>query len=341
VRLSARQLNRTLLLRQHLLERFRVAPEVVADHLVGLQGQEPSAPYLSLHARIDGFDPQAVSRGLEEATWVRLSTLRGTLHLHTAADALTIRPWLQESLERQMESRVAVALERLTEATLSILTDGPVEQRELTERLSAQFSGSASDLWVAARVIVPLVQLAPRGTWGGSGPVVLDLLERHVGGTMRPPTTQDVVRRYLRAYGPAAASDLSVWSGVTRLRPVLTRMEDLVRHQDPDGKELFDVPDGVLADADAPAPVRLLGQYDEVWLAHAGRDRVTGPGTRGSWMGGTGAVAHTVFVDGWLTGIWRLVDGRVVVVDLFRDLSPAEQAELDEEIGLVETMMSS
>ena len=341
MRLSARQLNRTLLLRQHLLERARLTPEVVADHLVGLQGQEPTAPYLSLLARIDGFDPHTVSRGLEEATWVRLSTLRGALHLHTAADALTIRPWLQESLNRQMKGRVQIALERLTEATLEILADGPVEQRELTERLSARFSGSASDLWVAARVVAPLVQLAPRGTWGGSGPVVLDLLERHVRGSLRPPTTPEVVRRYLRAYGPAAASDLSVWSGVTHLRPVLTRMDDLVRHQDPDGKELFDVPDGVLADEDVPAPVRLLGQYDEVWLAHAARDRVTGPGTRGSWMGGTGAVTHTVFVDGWLTGVWRPVDGRVTVTDLFRDLTSDERSELDEEIGRVETMMSS
>jgi hypothetical protein len=341
VRLSARQLNRTLLHRQHLLERVQLAPEDVADHLVGLQGQETSAPYLSLHARIDGFDPYTVSRGLEEATWVRLGTLRGTLHVHTAADALTVRPWLQESLERQMEGRVPVGLDQLTEATHEVLADGPVEQRELTERLSARFSGAPGDLWVAARVVVPLVQLAPRGTWGGSGPVVLDLLERHVGGTMRAPSTEDVVRRYLRAYGPATAADLAVWSGVTRLRPLLTRMDDLVRHEDPDGKELFDVPDGELADADEPAPVRLLGQYDDVWLAHAARDRVTGPGTRGTWMGGTGAVMHTVFVDGWLTGVWHPVDGRVTVTELFRDLSPAEHSELDEEIARVEAMMAS
>jgi hypothetical protein len=340
VRLSARRLNRILLHRQHLLRRTSSSPEAVADHLLGLQGQEPTSPYLSLHARIDDFDPAAVSSGLEDATWVRLGTLRGTLHVHTAGNALGLRPWLQESLERQMQGRVPVALDRLTDATLEVLADGPVEQRELTERLAAQFSGSASDLWVAARVVVPLVQLPPRGTWRGSGPVVLDLLERHVGGVMRPPATEDVVRRYLRAYGPAAASDLSVWSGVTRVRPVLTRMEDLVRHQDEHGKELFDVADGELADDDVPAPVRLLGQYDELWLAHAARNRVTGPGTRSRWMGGTGAVSNTVFVDGWLTGLWRPVDGRVAVIELFRDLTPFERAELDDEIELVEAMMA-
>lgn len=340
MRLSVRRLNRTLLHRQHLLRRASASPADVADHLLGLQGQEPTSPYLSLSARIEDFDPAAVSRGLEDATWVRLGTLRGTLHVHTAGDALRLRPWLQESLERQMAGRVAVAVDRLADATLDILADGPVEQRELTERLAAQFPGSASDLSVTARVVVPLVQLPPRGTWRGTGPIVLDVLERHAGGVMGPPSTEEVVRRYLRAYGPATAGDLSVWSGVSGLRPVLTRMEDLVRHRDEDGKELFDVPDGELADEDVPAPVRLLGQYDEVWLAHAARNRVTGPGTRGRWMGGTGAVSHTVFVDGWLTGLWRPVDGRVSVTELFRDLTPFERSELDDEIELLEAMMA-
>ena len=38
---------------------------------------------------------------------------------------------------------------------------------------------------------------------------------------------------------------------------------------------MYDVPGGEIADEDAPAPVRLLGTYDNVWLSHAGRDRVT------------------------------------------------------------------
>ena len=40
MRLSARQLNRTLLLRQHLLERTDATPHDMTRHLVGLQAQE-------------------------------------------------------------------------------------------------------------------------------------------------------------------------------------------------------------------------------------------------------------------------------------------------------------
>jgi hypothetical protein len=339
VRLSPRALNRTLLHRQHLLERTTATPEDVADRVLGLQGQETPPPYLSLHARVADFDPFAVSRGLEDGRWVRLSTLRGTLHLHTAENALWLRPWLQESLDKQLRNRVPVPPSRVREVARELLADGPVEQRELSEQLAARLPGSASDLWVVARVTMPLVQLPPRGTWGGSGGIVLDDLERWVGGTLHEPTTEDVVRRYLRAFGPATAGDIGYWSGVSGLRPVVARMDDLVRHEDEQGKELFDVADGELADDDVPAPVRLLGTYDNVWLSHAGRDRVTGPASRGNWMGANGGVACTVFVDGWLTGLWRLVDGRVTVIDLFRELTPPERDELDDEITRVNGLM--
>ena len=55
--LSLRDLNRTLLLRQHLLERTTMPALAMVEHLVGLQAQDNLPPYLSLAARLDGFDP--------------------------------------------------------------------------------------------------------------------------------------------------------------------------------------------------------------------------------------------------------------------------------------------
>ena len=91
---------------------------------------------------------------------------------------------------------------------------------------------------------------------------------------------------------------------------------------------------------DAPAPVRLLGLYDNVWLSHAGRDRVTHPDKRKRWMGVNGGLSSTLFVDGWLTGIWRVTDGRVEIVRLDRDLTKAEKSELDEEVARVEALLA-
>ncbi|MDX6717486.1 MAG: hypothetical protein QOH30_4044, partial [Baekduia sp.] len=57
--LTPRALNRALLARQLLLERTARTPLEVVEHLVGLQAQDPKAPYYGLWTRIADFDPEA------------------------------------------------------------------------------------------------------------------------------------------------------------------------------------------------------------------------------------------------------------------------------------------
>jgi hypothetical protein len=213
--------------------------------------------------------------------------------------------------------------------------------KALGERLTERFPGvPANALAHLARVNQPLAQLPPRGAWKQSGGVVYQYVDTWLDRPLVEPEPEEIVRRYLRAFGPASATDVGAWSGLTRLGPLLAGMDDLVVHEDEHGKKLYDVPDGELADEDTPAPVRLLGAYDNVWLSHAARDRVTDPEKRTSWMGLNGGVAMTLFVDGWLEGLWRLEDGRPTVVQLLRKLTRAEQAELDEELDRVADFMS-
>ncbi|GAA4694250.1 winged helix DNA-binding domain-containing protein [Nocardioides conyzicola] len=298
MRLTRQRLNRTLLRRQHLLERVDATPEEMARHLVGLQAQETLPPYLSLQARLTSFDPYAVTRALEERSLVRLLTMRGTIHLLDPGDALVLRPWTQVVMDRVQRNH-ADPLPQLGRA---------------------------------------LVQAPPRGTWKGTGGVAYEPLEEWIGAPMREPDVPDIVRRYLAAFGPASAADVTTWSGVTRLGPVLAGM-DLERHEDEAGKVLYDVPGGVVEDEDAPAPPRLLGTYDNLWLSHAGRDRVTEPAKRRHWMGPNGGVGMMLFVDGWLEGLWRMADDRVEVIELFRDLTKRERADLDVEIDRVEGLL--
>jgi hypothetical protein len=345
--LTRRDLNRTLLLRQHLLERTTVPALDMVEHLVGLQAQENLPPYLSLAARIDGFDPLELSSAIERGAAVRFLTLRGTIHVLTPGDALVLRPWVQPALDQlssgnQMNRPARdVPAEDLVAACRELLADGPLPVKRLGELLAARFEGvAAGALAHKARERAPLVQLPPRGLWKRSGGVVYQTVENHLGRSTTAVDLPELVRRYLRAFGPATAADMTTWSRVTRLGPVFTAMRDeLVEVSCDDGRTRYDVPGAPYADGDVPAPVRLLGSYDNLWLSHADRLHVVPHEARGRWMGANGGVGSTVFVDGFMAGLWWNRDGRVEL-DLFRDLSRAERADLDDEVGRVEALLS-
>jgi hypothetical protein len=327
-------LNRTLLLRQHLLERTDpgvTSTVAMVRHLVGLQAQDTLPPYLGLAARTEAYDPHRLSDALTDGRLVRLLAMRGTIHVLAVEDALALRGWVQPSLSRRSAANAL---------TRRLLADGPLTARRLGELLAEEFPGvPAAALSHVARDEVPLVQLPPRGLWRRSGGLLLATLEGHAG---RPATTLDVpalVRRYLRAFGPATAADLTTWSGVTRLGPVLAGMrEELVPVACTDGRTRLDVPGAPYASGDQHAPVRLLGCYDNLWLSHASRDLVTPAAARARWAGANGGVAHTVFVDGRLVGLWRLREGRVEL-DGVPSLDRVARGELDEEVSRVEELM--
>jgi len=342
--LSERVLNRTLLQRQHLLQPATIPAVGMVEHLLGLQAQDVLPPYLSLRARIRDFEPTALSDALEKRELVRLLVMRGTIHVLTQDDALTLRQFTQPLLTRHVKTAEwgrGVPAERYDEVealTHAALADGPLAVRRLGELLAEVFpERSASDCGNLAKSLVPLVQLPPRGLWKQSGGQVYDTVECWLGRPMQEPDRAEIVRRYLRAYGPSTPADVTTWSGATGLREVFKGLGDeLVVHRDEDGKELWDLADLDLATGDEPAPVRLLGRYDNVWLSHARRDRVTAPEKRKEWMGRNGGVGSALFVDGWLDGLWWQTETGALDVRLLRPLTKAEGADLEAEVASVE-----
>ncbi|NHA01968.1 winged helix DNA-binding domain-containing protein [Nocardioides sp. W3-2-3] len=337
MRFTRRRLNRTLLLRQHLLERVDSTPAAMVAHLVGLQAQESMPPYLSLAARLRAFDPREVSDALEQRTMARILSLRDTVHLHLPGDALTVPVWAAPVRDREPADEPddrhgarggprRVRRRRAHRARRRAAA--PACARGGADRaLPGVHRGAGSARWPGSPR--SWSSLPPRGCWKpeGSTAVAYDFAERWLGAPLGTPDVPDLVRRYLRAFGPATAADVTTWSGITRLVPVLKAMDDLVRHEGPDGKPLYDVEGAPVAEEDTPAPVRLLGTYDNVWLSHAGRDRVTEPERRTTWMGVSGARANALFADGWLEGLWRVEDGKVVLGEILRPLSRRERGE--------------
>ncbi len=255
-RLTVRELNRATLERQLLLRRSSMSACEAVGHLVGLQAQNTKPPYFQLYARLADFDPAELSSLMESREVVRLVTLRSTLHTHTADDALTLGPLVRAPRDRELASfrhgLEGVDLDRLAALTQRLVEERPRPLKELRGELLAHWpAADPLALTVAARCLLPLVQVTPRGLWGRGGQVALTTVEHWLGRSAGPaPTLDTVVTRYLGAFGPASVKDFQSWAGITRTKEVFERLRPrLTTFRDENGAELFDLPD-----ARAPTP---------------------------------------------------------------------------------------
>ncbi len=345
--LDRQTLNRTLLARQGLLARGTESVGDMVEHLVGLQAQVPRDPYVALWARVRDFVPAALEGLLLDRAGVRMTLMRATLHLATSRDAPVLRAATQAVCERSFASspfrrRVeGLDLDAVCAAGATLVEEHPLTVTQLGAALGDRWPGQDREAMAyAVRYLVPLVQVTPRGLLSRSAAPRLTTLRSWLGpASGAPPPDQaadGVIERYLRAFGPATVSDVRAWSGIPNLREIVARMRPRLRsYRDLSGRELLDVADGVFASPDEPAPVRFLGEYDNVFLGHADRSRITGDLTWGVAWGGRGAF----FVDGYLAGAWRLHDRANPVrieVEAHRLLTLAAQREVAlEASGLV------
>ena len=279
------------------------------ERLVGMQAQNHLDPYYALWARIEAFQPGELSNLVESRGALRVPLLRSTIHLVTARDCLTMRPILGSVLSRTFDSTsFAKDLEgvdrtALLTAARALLEERPRTRAELGPLLAEQWPERApGSLAQAATYLLPVVQVTPRGLWNQKGPAAWTTIESWLGHSLGPAGPPDeLILRYLGAFGPAARKDMRVWSGLTGLADVVERLrENLVTFRDEHGIELFDLPEAPRPDPETPAPPRFLPEYDNLLLSHADRSRFfDGDLIPKGWVG-------NLLVDGMFAGGWKI-----------------------------------
>jgi hypothetical protein len=325
--LGARALNRATLARQALLERVTMSALDAIEHLAGMQAQAPHSPYVGLWTRLSAFRAQELSELIEARGAVRGPLMRATLHLVSARDWLAFRPVVKPVLERGFAGAPfdvsGVDVPALLDSGRALLEHRPLTRPELGALLAERWPESdPASLAQAVTYLTPVVQVTPRGVWGKNAQARWTTAEAWLGGTQRPePALEQIVLRYLAAFGPATVRDIQTWSGLTRLGEVVDRLRPQLRtFRDQHGAELFDLPDAPRPDPDTPAPPRFLPEYDNLLLSHSDRSRVISGDERVPLQPGLGARFGTLLLDGFFGGTWRITrhrDSAVLQVEPF------------------------
>lgn len=340
--LGRRELNRALLARQLLLER-RPMPAVGAiEHLVGMQSQAPGPPYVGLWSRLEGFAFDELAGLMEDRLVLRIVLMRGTLHLVSARDARTLRPLTQVVLDGYLKSRRGAALEgvdlpAVAALARTLLEQEPRSDKELRTLLAERWPDHDAELlaW-AVRCVLPLVQVPPRGIWGASGLARHTTLDAWLDDPAVPePSVEEMVLRYLGAFGPASVQDAQHWSGLTRLGEVFELLLPRLRvFQDGNGRTLYDLPDAPRPDPETPAPVRFVPDFDNLLLSHADRARIITEEHRKRVFTVNGIIRATFLVDGFVHGMWKMEKKRgaaTLRVEPFSPVPDGGRAALAEE----------
>ena len=319
--LSTRALNRATLQRQWLLERqHRTALEAI-EQLAGMQAQSPLAPYVGLWSRLDGFRTDDLASLLTGREAVRGSMMRATIHLMSARDFLAIRPLVQPCMEREIYVNQTYGRHRVEGLDMAavlatgaeLLAEAPRTAVQLRELLAPHWPDREPPVLAhAVRCLLPTVQVPPRGVWGKGGNPTLSTADAWLGRSVTgTPSIDDLVLRYLAAFGPAGVADVQTWSGLTRLAEVVDRLRPKLRvYADEHGRELFDLEGEELPPEDVPAPTRFLPELDNLTLSHADRTRVISAEDQARLSAlNERLMMGTVLYDGFVVACWKLHRG--------------------------------
>ncbi|RFS85275.1 winged helix DNA-binding domain-containing protein [Actinomadura spongiicola] len=355
--------------RARLGVRHRLSPQTrtddvvdIARSMVVLHATDPATVFLSVAARSVDAVPQAVERALyDDRTLLRMLAMRRTMFVapvellpvlqSSTADALAAkqRATYGRTIERGSDIADAAALfaeaEKATHAALlargeatgaQLSADVPLLRTQVDPAPGKSYSRPTNiTTWVLVTLGCEglIVRGRPNGSWTSSqyrwSPVEAWL----PGGIERMPPAEaraDLVRRWLRAFGPAPVSDLKWWTGWNAgdVSKALALLD--VTEVDLDGATGVALSDD-LDPVPAPEPwAALLPALDPTPMGW--RDRGWFLGEHGPLLfDRNGNIGPSVWWDGRVVGGWaQRADGEIAV-RVLEDVGADAEAAIERE----------
>jgi uncharacterized protein YcaQ len=309
--------------------------EVVRD-VCGLQAQLLSAAELAISARVAGATHESVSEALwVNKTLVRTWTVRGTIHVIPADD---FHLWMSALASRRYwESKEWLERQGLTATEASAVFDTVVDsiarkgstRAEIADavvsRLGTKLRPQISSMW--GGLLAPVTYMGKLCFGPPLGPnVTFVRADQWIGKPRRidpDDAWRELLRRFLRAYGPTTLDGLARWFGLepAAALPLLRSLEPEAAAVTIEGRKAWMLANDRAARTRRPSAVRLLAQYDCYVLGSHPRETVIDERAqkqiraykRGQWEGAVGV--PVLLVDGIVSGVWERRDrgGRVEI----------------------------
>jgi Winged helix DNA-binding domain len=314
--------------RRHHLDRRAPAGKLlaVAGRLCGFHAQVLSCAELTAWARVEGLQRGKVQKALwEDRTLVKTWAMRGTLHLLPSAELpmwhaglSTSRRYVTPVRWQKYAGITLDELDALTVAVGEVLHDRVLTREGLARELARTGSPELAAKVAASSWGMMLKPAAFTGRlcFGPSAGTRVQFTNPRswlgiASGVEPAAATAEITRRYLAAYGPATARDLSRWwngGGVGLGREWLAALGDEAVQVDIEGTPAWMLAADArrVRDLDPPRAIRLLPGFDQYVVGASWHVEELLPGAfRGRIFRPQGWISPVLLVDGRMLGVWR------------------------------------
>lgn len=344
--------RRNRLARRHFLAPDTTAESItrVAATLIGLHGTDPATPYLSLWARSSPFAVADLDDALyEKRTLVKHLAMRRTLWVLDPADLPAVQTAASDRVAdtegRRLIADVAKAgvaddgegwLARAADAVLRHLAEhGPASSTELRAalpELAGTYNPAPGKSYgrqtpLAPRVLTVLgargdiVRGPNDGSWTSSRPrwaAAVDWLGAPGEPAAGEAAQAQLLRTWLRTFGPATAEDVKWWFGTTKTA-VRKALGDIgAVDVDLHGTPGYALPDDLDPEPEPEPWGALLPGLDVTTMGWCHRDWYLGA-HRGQLFDNNGNAGPTVWWNGRVVGGWYQNAAAEVRLQLLED----------------------
>lgn len=355
---SSRQVHAFRLQRHHLLDGKKSGFLTVCSDICGAQAQIMSSAYATLWARVPGITRAEITAAVcRKRTLVRTSLMRQTLHLVPATD-------FEIYIAALRESRVAAVLRimsrfgidekeanNLSGLILDALSSGPLGHTALEDavrpKVSRRVRAWMEKVWSILRIPIAEGRACYGPERGHDATFVRT--DQWLGERKPVPEAearQILLRRYLRAYGPATVRDFSFWAGMSMpaAKNVFSILASELAEIELNGVFCFLLQEDLprFKQAKQADCVRLLPAFDAYLLAHSVKDHLIEPRHYKRVYRNQGWISPVVLINGEIAGTWahRINKGRLEVdLQPFTKFTSDARQQIEEEIARLAEFM--